>query len=54
MICDLSKIDRRGCIGAPDWVIEILSPGNSKVEMNDKFDMYQEIGVRELDSAART
>ncbi|CAN5793544.1 Uma2 family endonuclease [soil metagenome] len=47
VICDLSKIDRRGCIGAPDWVIEILSPGNSKTEMNDKFNLYQENGVRE-------
>lgn len=47
VICDLEKIDRRGCIGAPDWVIEILSPGNSKTEMSDKFKLYQENGVRE-------
>ena len=47
VICDPSKIDRRGCIGAPDWVIEILSPGNSKTEMSDKFNLYQENGVRE-------
>ena len=47
VICDPAKIDRRGCIGAPDWVIEILSPGNSKTEMSDKFNLYQENGVRE-------
>jgi Uma2 family endonuclease len=47
VICDTSKIDRRGCIGAPDWVIEILSAGNTKTEMQDKFDLYQENGVKE-------
>lgn len=47
VICDKSKLDDRGCIGAPDWVIEILSPGNNKREMQDKFDLYQENGVRE-------
>jgi len=47
VICDPAKIDRRGCIGAPDWIIEILSPGNSKTEMHDKYDLYQEAGVLE-------
>lgn len=47
VICDLSKIDRRGCLGAPDWIIEILSPGNSKIEMQDKFELYQQNGVSE-------
>ncbi|MBK0382672.1 Uma2 family endonuclease [Pedobacter sp. SD-b] len=47
VICDLSKLDERGCIGAPDIVIEILSPGNSKKEMSNKFDVYQEHGVKE-------
>ena len=47
VICDASKIDRRGCIGAPDWIIEILSPGNSKTEMHDKYELYQENGVKE-------
>jgi Uma2 family endonuclease len=47
VICDSSKIDRRGCIGAPDWIIEILSPGNSKTEMHDKYELYQENGVKE-------
>lgn len=47
VICDKSKLDERGCVGAPDWIIEILSPGNSKNEMKDKFDLYQENAVRE-------
>lgn len=47
VICDPAKLDNRGCIGAPDLIIEILSPGNSRTEMRDKFDLYQEAGVLE-------
>ncbi len=47
VICDLSKLDDRGCLGAPDLIVEILSPGNSKREMALKFDIYQEAGVKE-------
>ena len=47
VICDLSKLDDKGCLGAPDLVIEILSPGNSDREMKDKFDLYEESGVKE-------
>ena len=47
IICDLSKIDKAGCLGAPDWIIEILSKGNTKKEMKEKFDAYEESGVRE-------
>ena len=47
MICDENKIDERGAIGAPDLVIEILSPGNSNKEMKYKFDLYEEAGVLE-------
>lgn len=47
VICDASKIDERGAIGAPDLVIEILSPGNSNKEMKYKFDLYEEAGVLE-------
>jgi Uma2 family endonuclease len=47
IICDEKKLDEKGCIGAPDLVIEILSPGNSKKEMGVKFDLYQENGVKE-------
>jgi len=47
VICDEAKIDERGAIGAPDLVIEILSPGNSDKEMKYKFDLYEEAGVLE-------
>jgi Uma2 family endonuclease len=47
VICDLSKLDDRGSIGAPNIVVEILSPRNSKKEMSNKFDVYQEHGVKE-------
>lgn len=47
VICDPNKLDDRGCIGAPDLIIEILSPGNSKKEMKLKFELYEEAGVRE-------
>lgn len=47
VVCDLSKITKRGCSGAPDLVIEILSPGNSAKEMRDKFEVYEEAGVLE-------
>lgn len=47
VICDRNKIDDKGCLGAPDLVIEILSPGNSKKEMNLKFSLYEESGVSE-------
>jgi Uma2 family endonuclease len=47
VICDEEKIDERGAFGAPDLVIEILSPGNSKKEMKYKFDLYEEAGVLE-------
>ena len=47
VICDRNKIDDKGCLGAPDLVIEILSPGNSKKEMNLKFSLYEESGISE-------
>lgn len=47
VICDRSKLDERGCNGAPDLIVEILSPGNSRTEMKDKFELYQEAGVLE-------
>jgi Uma2 family endonuclease len=45
VICDEKKLDEQGCIGAPDWIIEILSPGNSRREMQTKFELYEENGV---------
>ena len=47
VICDAEKLDSRGCLGAPDWIIEILSKGNSKKEIQTKFDLYRESGVKE-------
>lgn len=47
VICDPLKLDDKGCIGAPDLIVEILSPGNSRTEMKDKFEIYQEAGVLE-------
>ena len=47
VVCDESKIDERGCCGAPDLVVEILSPGNSKKEVRLKFELYQEASVKE-------
>jgi Uma2 family endonuclease len=47
VICDPSKLDEKGCVGAPDIVVEILSPGNTKKEVQDKFELYEEAGVKE-------
>ncbi len=47
IVCDLSKLDDKGCDGAPDLIIEVLSPGNSDKEMKLKYDVYEEAGVRE-------
>ena len=47
VICDLSKIDTKGCIGAPDIVVEILSPGNNATELKNKYEVYEESGVKE-------
>lgn len=47
VVCDAAKLDERGCIGAPDLIVEILSPGNSKREMKQKFQIYEEAGVLE-------
>lgn len=47
VICDQSKLDKRGCIGAPDILVEILSPGNNKKELVNKYEVYEEAGVKE-------
>ncbi|MBN2890731.1 MAG: Uma2 family endonuclease [Bacteroidales bacterium] len=46
IICDLSKIDKRGCMGAPDLIVEIVSL-NSKRDIEDKFQLYEKHGVKE-------
>ncbi len=47
VVCDLSKLDKRGCLGAPDLVVEVLSPGNNAKELKNKHDVYEEAGVKE-------
>jgi len=47
VICDPSIIDEQACVGAPDFIIEILSPSNTKRELRDKFELYEESGVLE-------
>ena len=47
VICDKSKIVTQGIIGAPDLVVEILSPSNRQIEMHEKFEAYQASLVRE-------
>jgi len=47
VFCDLSKLDDRGGIGAPDLVVEITSDSTMKKDYNEKFNVYEENGVRE-------
>jgi len=47
VVCDRSKLDDRGCIGAPDIVVEVLSPSNNKKELKNKYEIYEEAGVKE-------
>ena len=47
VVCDLSKLDDRGCCGAPDMIVEILSPSTSRKDFTKKFSLYEEYGVKE-------
>ena len=47
VICDLDKLDKRGCRGAPDLIIEIISPSTEKKDKNIKKRLYEKHGVRE-------
>ena len=47
VVCDAAKIDKRGCLGAPDWILEIVSPSSLVLDTRTKFDLYAENGVRE-------
>lgn len=47
VVCDSDKLDEEGCNGAPDWIIEILSPSTSYKDENEKLMLYEKYGVRE-------
>ena len=47
IICDESKLDNKGCRGAPDWIIEILSPSSKLMDMEVKRKLYEQHGVKE-------
>lgn len=47
VVCDLSKLDEHGCKGAPDLIIEIVSPTSVKNDMLKKFNLYESAGVKE-------
>ncbi|NCA85648.1 MAG: Uma2 family endonuclease [Clostridia bacterium] len=47
VVCDLSKMDEKGCLGAPDLVIEITSPKTARRDLKDKYRIYEQHGVRE-------
>ena len=47
VICDPKKLTDRGCTGAPDWITEIVSPGNSSHDYVRKLNLYMDAGVKE-------
>lgn len=47
VICDDDKLDEKGCHGAPDWIIEIVSPGSRRMDYYTKLGKYQSAGVKE-------
>ena len=47
VVCDPEKLDDRGCKGAPDLIVEILSPSSADRDLKEKFYLYQRVGVRE-------
>ena len=47
VVCDISKLDEKGCLGAPDMVVEILSLSSQRYDLNEKFNIYEAGGVKE-------
>ena len=57
VVCDPSKLDDRGCNGAPDWVVEIVSEPSRTMDNLIKLEQYRKAGVREywiVDPSKRT
>jgi Uma2 family endonuclease len=57
VVCDPTRLDEKGCLGAPDLIVEILSPATSRRDWKEKFSLYEEFGVREywiVDPAGQT
>lgn len=47
VICDPDKLNDKGCVGAPDWIIEIVSPGSRSTDYTTKLFKYRTAGVKE-------
>ncbi len=47
IVCDTSKLDKRGCKGSPEMIIEILSPSTAKLDKIIKLNKYEQAGVQE-------
>ncbi len=47
VVCDTSKLEEKGCLGAPDWVVEVVSPSSRKMDYVVKLEQYRRSGVRE-------
>ena len=47
IICDSDKLNDKGCVGAPDWIIEVVSPSSRKMDYYKKLFKYRTAGVRE-------
>ena len=45
--CDISKLDDASCLGSPDLIVEVLSDSTAKKDYNEKFNLYEENGVKE-------
>lgn len=47
VVCDTTKLDEKGCVGAPDMIVEVLSEGTAVRDWNFKYNLYEEAGVKE-------
>jgi len=47
VVCDMAKLSKKGCKGAPDLIVEILSPHTTSKDMKEKFTLYERAGVKD-------